>query len=91
MIKVACATDEGKNFIKRHFGDANSYVIFNVDKSKCEYIETIDNETLQFEENDDGHGDPPETDDHAYQASGTYGYPINKGQRLDIDTDKRKE
>ena len=31
---IACATDDGKNFITRHFGDAKSYLIYELKGGK---------------------------------------------------------
>lgn len=33
MIKIACATNDGKNFIKEHFGRAEKYLIFEINEN----------------------------------------------------------
>jgi len=54
---TAFATDDGKSFIDRHFGDANFYDIYEISEKEVKLIKRIDNTT---EEDDDveGHGDP---------------------------------
>lgn len=55
-IKVAFATDDGKTFMDRHFGDAEYYDVYEIDKDKSEFIKRIMNTT---EENDENiHADP---------------------------------
>lgn len=34
MIIIACATNDGENFIKEHFGSADKYLIFEFDEKK---------------------------------------------------------
>ena len=40
---VACATDDGKHFVERHFGDANQYQIYEVTQDKIKMLATIMN------------------------------------------------
>lgn len=58
MITVACATDDKKAFSGGHFGEAGFYMIFNVDTNGSEYVETIENVTLDYQESVKEHGDP---------------------------------
>jgi len=30
LIKLVCATDDGKNFSKEHFGSATKYLVYNL-------------------------------------------------------------
>jgi len=55
-ITVAFATDNGKSFINRHFGDANYYFIYEISKSKIKFINKIKNTTNDSEE--EIHADP---------------------------------
>jgi predicted Fe-Mo cluster-binding NifX family protein len=51
---VACATDNGVDLIKRHFGDAEFYLIYKINESNYEFIKKIINTT----EEEEGHADP---------------------------------
>ena len=51
---VACATDDGKNFIPRHFGDAKQFQIYEWNENQFNYVKTITNTS----EEEDGHADP---------------------------------
>ncbi len=42
-LKIAFATDDGKNFIDRHFGDAKFYEIYKISDSEIELISRIEN------------------------------------------------
>lgn len=53
-IKVAFATDDGSNFINRHFGDANYYDIYEIEGNQANYLKRIDNTT----EEEEIHADP---------------------------------
>lgn len=53
-IKVAFATDNGSNFINRHFGDANYYDIYEIEGNQANYLKRIDNTT----EEEEIHADP---------------------------------
>lgn len=53
-ITVACATDDGEQFIDRHFGDANFYDIYTIDENETLFLKRIDNST----EEEEGHADP---------------------------------
>ena len=54
-LKVAFATDDGKTFMGRHFGDAEQYYIYEIDNENAKFINKIDNTT---EEEEDVHADP---------------------------------
>lgn len=51
---IACATDDGKNFVKRHFGDAKKYLIYELKNGRFALTETILNTT----EEEKMHADP---------------------------------
>lgn len=51
---VACATDDGINFVSRHFGDAKYYYVYKVKYDSIDFIEKINNTTEEEEE----HADP---------------------------------
>lgn len=53
-LKVAFATDDGKTFMGRHFGDAEHYYIYEIDDENANFIKKIDNTT----EEEDMHADP---------------------------------
>ncbi|EOD00385.1 NifB/NifX family molybdenum-iron cluster-binding protein [Caldisalinibacter kiritimatiensis] len=55
---IACATDNGEEFVNRHFGDANFYDIYSVSKEGWEYIKRVTNTTEEEEHEDEVHGDP---------------------------------
>ena len=54
-LKVAFATDNGKTFMDRHFGDADFYDIYEIDGDKTYFIKRIDNKVDKEEE---VHADP---------------------------------
>ena len=51
---IACATDDGKNFISRHFGDAERYLIYELRDGQFVLTGTIMNTTSEEEQ----HADP---------------------------------
>ncbi|MCD6366860.1 MAG: hypothetical protein J7L46_04895 [Bacteroidales bacterium] len=51
---VAFATDNGKSFMSRHFGDAEFYDIYKISKIDTEFLERIENIT----EEEKQHADP---------------------------------
>lgn len=55
-ILAAFATDNGMDFIDRHFGDAQSYEIYRISVEKWEYVGSIKN-TTEDDEDDGEHGD----------------------------------
>ncbi len=55
-IKVAFATDDGKHFIKRHFGDAYYYDIYEISVFGNKFIKRINNTSEEDDKNI--HGDP---------------------------------
>lgn len=54
-IRVAFATDNGKTFMGRHFGDADFYDIYEIDGNKANFIKRIDN---NVDEEEEVHADP---------------------------------
>lgn len=55
-IKVAFATDDGKTFMDRHFGDAEYYDVYEISETDSEFKKRIINTT---EEDDESiHADP---------------------------------
>ena len=42
-IKIAFATNDGKTFISRHFGDANYYDIYAFDSKYIQFVKRISN------------------------------------------------
>ncbi|HMA62938.1 MAG TPA: NifB/NifX family molybdenum-iron cluster-binding protein [bacterium] len=54
-MKIALATDDGKKFIDRHFGDANLYKIYRLKDNQFQHITTIDN---TVDEEEEVHADP---------------------------------
>ena len=55
-INVAFATDNGKTFMDRHFGDAEYYDVYEISKTDSKFIKRIFNTTE--EDNEDVHADP---------------------------------
>lgn len=55
-LKVAFATDNGKNFIERHFGDAKYYDVYEISDTNTKFIKRIKN-TIE-EDVQDLHADP---------------------------------
>jgi len=53
-LLVACATDNGKNFVDRHFGDANYYNIYKISEKGFEYVKKVENTS----EEEKIHADP---------------------------------
>ncbi|MBU8891401.1 MAG: hypothetical protein KOO66_01380 [Bacteroidales bacterium] len=55
-MKVAFATDDGKTFMDRHFGDAEYYDVYEISENDWEFKKRIKNTT---EEDDESiHADP---------------------------------
>ncbi|MEN8210159.1 MAG: NifB/NifX family molybdenum-iron cluster-binding protein [Thermodesulfobacteriota bacterium] len=54
-IKVAFATDNGKTFINRHFGDADFYDIYEINENNADFLKRITN---TIEEVKNVHADP---------------------------------
>lgn len=42
-ILVAFATSNGKEFMDRHFGDADFYDIYTIDENRADFVKRIDN------------------------------------------------
>ena len=55
-MRVAFATDEGKIFMNRHFGDAKYYDVYNIDENSSSFIKRITNTTE--EDDEEIHADP---------------------------------
>ena len=56
MINVAFATDDGKIFMDRHFGDAEYYYVYEISETDSRFLKKIKNTT---EEDDESiHADP---------------------------------
>jgi len=53
---TAFATDDGVNFIDRHFGDARYYDIYKIDADSAEFLKRVQNTSK--EEDEDIHADP---------------------------------
>lgn len=53
---VACATDDGINFNKKHFGDAQYYYIYKLENGQASFVTSVDNTTE--EEAEEIHADP---------------------------------
>ena len=54
-FKLAIATDDGKSLIKRHFGDADLYYIYDINNDAIKHLKTIKN---NVDEEDEVHADP---------------------------------
>ena len=55
-MRVAFATDEGRIFMNRHFGDAKYYDVYNIDENSSSFIKRITNTTE--EDDEEIHADP---------------------------------
>lgn len=53
-MRTAFASDNGKGFIDRHFGDSDYYYIYEISSNKIEFIKKISNTT----EEEEIHADP---------------------------------
>lgn len=51
---IACATDNGIEFCNRHFGDAEFYAIYEINKNSISFINRVENTT----EEEKRHSDP---------------------------------
>lgn len=56
MIHIACATDDGRSLIDRHFGEARFFSIYEVDETGWRLREMIENISIDGVDSD-GHGD----------------------------------
>ena len=56
MLKIACATNDGKHFIREHFGEADKYLVYRFDSEKNDFVFEKEIVNPHYEEN--GHGDP---------------------------------
>ncbi len=54
-IRVAFATDDGKTFMGRHFGDARFYDIYELYENQASFLKRIEN---TVDEEEDVHADP---------------------------------
>ncbi|RLD61420.1 MAG: dinitrogenase iron-molybdenum cofactor biosynthesis protein [Bacteroidetes bacterium] len=55
-LKFAFATDDGKTYIDRHFGDADYYDIYEISSNESKFIKRIVNTTE--EDDEEIHADP---------------------------------
>lgn len=53
-LRVAFATDDGKTFIARHFGDADYYHVYEIEGNEAKHISVIKNTPGE----EDVHADP---------------------------------
>ncbi len=53
-LRIAAATDDGENFVDRHFGDAEFFHVYDVSPAGVEFILSVENRT----EEEEGHADP---------------------------------
>ena len=53
-LLVAFATDDGKLFMNRHFGDAKLYLIYKISKLDIQFVEKVENTTSPEKQ----HADP---------------------------------
>lgn len=53
-LTIAFASDDGKNFMDRHFGDSDFYYIYKYEAGRFSFMKKISNNT----EEEDGHADP---------------------------------
>lgn len=59
-FKVAFATNDGKNMVNKHYGDADFYVIYEISKGDVVFVEKRENSTTEADER--FHGDPQKAD-----------------------------
>ena len=52
---AAFATDDGKTFMNRHFGEADFYDIYEISEDKADFVKRIDN---TVDEEEDVHASP---------------------------------
>ncbi|BDU50367.1 NifB/NifX family molybdenum-iron cluster-binding protein [Haliovirga abyssi] len=55
---IACATNNGEEFVNDHFGSANYFDIYKMSKESIEKIDRVDNTSEEEKEDDGIHGDP---------------------------------
>ena len=55
-MNIAFASDNGKTYIERHFGDSNYYYIYKISESETTFIKKISNTTE--EDDEEIHADP---------------------------------
>ena len=75
-LVTAFATDDGKSFIDRHFGDADYYDIYEISADKAKLLKRIDNSTEE-DDDEDGHGDP-------VKAQGIVGILKKEGVKMSV-------
>ena len=56
VLTVAVASDDGKSYIDRHFGDAEGYSLYALSEAGVKFLGRVLNTTEEDEEAD-GHGD----------------------------------
>jgi len=52
-LKIAFATDDGKNFIKRHFGDAERFDIYEMNEKGRKFLKSLHNTVEDSEDHAD--------------------------------------
>lgn len=55
-LTVAVATDDGKTYLDRHFGDAKGYDLYGVTDTSVTFLKRLSN-TTEADTDDDIHGD----------------------------------
>lgn len=70
---ISCATDDGINFVNRHFGDAKYYEIYELIDGKFHHIDKVINTT----EDEEKHADPK-------KAKGIVGLLIEKNVNVGL-------
>ncbi len=55
-MKTAFASENGKSYIDKHFGDSDYYYIYEISSSEIKFIKKISN--ISEEEDEDIHADP---------------------------------
>jgi len=56
IIRAAFATDDGTSFISRHFGDAELFVVYEIDDGEIHFVKNIKN--TSEDEREEVHADP---------------------------------
>ena len=55
-VNIAFATDDGKTFMDRHFGDAEYYYVYEISETESKFLKKIKNTTEEDDESK--HADP---------------------------------
>lgn len=46
-LKIALATDDGRGFAEKHFGEAEEYLIYQLNEKSFKYIKTVKNRSVE--------------------------------------------